>query len=630
MQGQNQVDKSIFEHEDDIKQLQKDCAEVIAKLAARKNAVNGLGPIQGFVINLKNECVATLADIKKQYSSKKSILGYAKTSFVLMASAVSYLAIMWVLGIAGIRLANNITTSIILQTAAYLIPASFIHHTLQQEFKTAFGITGKAKIAYAAYCALITLGIGYIVMSTPVTLLNICNMVWMQFMCQTMTEHVATKGSLKYKDKSFIRNSMIFTVKLHIVWAIWRVQLATVQYNFITKQLPRAAVWSYSLIKSIIYFAVRLLIMAITLPFKALFWVYSFIKPLIYFVGRLLIMAITVPLKALFFVLKQLCSMVVFVLQPEVYALKLLSNGIKTLYTLTSGALTPYLSPVGSYLSAHLFSPMSNVIMRIVSLATVPVSVTLKVLSFPLHLMKYLLTSISSITVGSINYISTNMQMLLQWIMKNKDGLSVLSSILLANAASRLITKMTTTQTNQSKDQRYGKYFNIVGKFINNTLAGNHYGQHLGREFTISLATTLLFWVIGSGSALQYGFGLTLAASVFAIAHRLTIQAISAVRMPLGLTAEQTKNDILLGFIKEVDALDLEYKDTLELGYKSDSTHWQKAPKLSQDFESADPEKRAQLNTQLRKIINHNDVLLQNYKELSQHTWPTSAAVHGI
>lgn len=593
MQGQNRVDKSIFEHEDDIKQLQKDCAEVIAKLAARKNAVNGLGPIQGFVINLKNECVATLADIKKQYSSKKSILGYAKTSFVLMASAVSYLAIMWVLGIAGIRLANNITTSIILQTAAYLIPASFIHHTLQQEFKTAFGITGKAKIAYAAYYALITLGIGYIVMTTPVTLLSICNMVWMQFMCQTMTEHVATKGSLKYKDKSFIRNSMIFIVKLHIVWAIWRVQLATVQYNFITKQLPRAAVWSYSLIKSIIYFAVRLLIMAIT-----------------------------VPLKALFFVLKQLCSMVVFVLQPEVYALKLLFNGIKTLYTSASSALTPYLSPVGSYLSAHLFSPMSNVIMRIVSLATVPVSVALKVLSFPLHLMKYLLTSISSITVGSINYISTNMQMLLQWIMKNKDGLSVLSSILLANTASRLITKMTTTQTNQSKDQRYGKYFNIVGKFINNTLAANNYSQHLGREFTISLATTLLFWVIGSGSALQYGFGLTLAASVFAIAHRLTIQAISAVRMPLGLSAEQTKNDILLGFIKEVDALDLECK--------SNSSVWQKAPKLSQDFEPEDPEKKAEINTQLRKIFNHNDVLLENYKELSQHIWPISAAVYKI
>jgi hypothetical protein len=268
--------------------------------------------------------------------------------------------------------------------------------------------------------------------------------------------------------------------------------------------------------------------------------------------------------------------------------------------------------------------------MRIVSLASVPVSVALKVLSFPLHLMKYLLTSISSITVGSINYISTNMKMLLQWIMKNKDGLSVLSSILLANTASRLITKMTTTQTNQSKDQRYGKYFNIAGKFINNTLEGNNYSQHLNREFTISLATTLLFWVIGSGSALQYGFGLTLAASVFAIAHGLTTQAISALKMPLGHTSGQTKNDILLGFIKEVDALDLEYTYTQGIGYYSNLTNWKKAPKLSQDFESADPEKRAQLNTQLREIIEANDVLLENHEALSQHIWPTSAAVHGI
>ena len=89
---------------------------------------------------------------------------------------VAYLGIMGACGFMGMRLAAHLTTPVLIKIAAYMMPASMIHKGMRDEFKCAFQSYRQMKITYAVYCVVITLCIGGIALSTPVTLSSIINM----------------------------------------------------------------------------------------------------------------------------------------------------------------------------------------------------------------------------------------------------------------------------------------------------------------------------------------------------------------------------------------------------------------------------------------------------------------------
>ena len=165
---------------------------------------------------------------------------------------VAYLGIMGACGFMGMRLAAHLTTPVLIKIAAYMMPASMIHKGMRDEFKCAFQSYRQMKIAYAVYCVVITLCIGGIALSTPVTLSSIINMYTSGFFAmyfkinqavnanestsEIYEEYVAkTLKYLQYnKEQSHWLNFARLYVRMHMQWIIWRIQPVSALWQIVS------------------------------------------------------------------------------------------------------------------------------------------------------------------------------------------------------------------------------------------------------------------------------------------------------------------------------------------------------------------------------------------------------------